>query len=47
MDAHLHMAILNAIEGNYLDQTWGFQVGKHLNDDVTSIAKVEWVANIL
>ena len=30
---------INAIEGNYLDQTWGFQVGKHLNDDVTSIAK--------
>ena len=29
----------NAIEGNYLDQTWGFQVGKHLNMDVTNIAQ--------
>ena len=30
---------INALEGNYLDQTWGFQVGKHLNDDVTNISK--------
>lgn len=36
--SHTHGNI-NAIEGKYIDKTWGFQVGKHLNDDVTNIAK--------
>lgn len=29
---------LNAVEDNFLGETWGFQVGKHLDMDVTNIA---------
>lgn len=29
---------LNAIDDNFLGETWGFQVGKHLNMNVTNIA---------